>query len=75
MVQILKTNPDDSFRELGTVTVSGFDSDEVAQMHNAVRTKAAGLGTDAVILTEEGLVKKGFGYDRWATGVAIKFDS
>jgi hypothetical protein len=73
-VEILKTVPDSTYDELGTVTVSGFDSDESAKMHNAIRSKAAGLGANAVILTEEGLVPRGFGrYDRWGTGVAIRY--
>jgi len=74
-VEILKTIPEEKYTELGTVTVSGFDSDASAKMHNAIRAKAAGLGADAVILTDEGLVPKGWGnYDRWATGVAIHYD-
>lgn len=74
-VEILKTKPDRKFTELGTVTVTGFDSKEVAKMHNAIRAKAAPLGANAVIITDEGLVPKGFGnYERWCTGVAIHFD-
>jgi hypothetical protein len=43
-------------------------------MHNALRSQSADLGANAVILTDEGLVPKGFGsYDRWGTGVAIVF--
>jgi len=73
-VEILKTRPSRTYDELGTVTVSGFDSDETAKMHNGIRAKAAELGANAVILTEEGLVKDGWWtYKRWATGVAIRF--
>jgi hypothetical protein len=73
-VEILKTRPDRPYEELGVLTVSGFDSTEVAKMHNAIRAKAAVLGSNAVILTEEGLVYKGWGnYDRWGTGVAIRY--
>jgi hypothetical protein len=73
-VEILKTKPDRHYEELGTVTVTGFDASESAKMHNAIREKAAALGANAVILTEEGLVPAGFGsYKRWATGVAIRF--
>ncbi len=74
-VEILKTRPDRSYEELGTVTVSGFDSDESAKMHNAVRSKASALGAHAVVLTEEGLIPLAFGqYERWATGVAIRYN-
>ena len=72
-VQILKTLPDFKYVELGTVTVSGFDSRETAKMHNAIRAKSSDLGATAVILTEEGLTPGGWGtYMRWATGVAIR---
>lgn len=74
-VDILKTVPTRKYVELATVTVTGFDSGEVAKMHNAIRAKSAALGADAVILTDEGLIPKGFGsYDRWATGVAIRYE-
>ena len=72
-VGILKTVPDSKYEELGTVTVSGFDSRETAKMHNAIRAKASTLGATAVILTQEGLTPAGWGtYLRWATGVAIR---
>ena len=72
-VQILKTLPEFKYVELGTVTVSGFDSKETAKMHNAIRAKSSDLGANAVVLTEEGLTPGGFGtYMRWATGVAIR---
>lgn len=73
-VEILKTRPERSYTELGTVTVTGFSSREVAKMHNAVRAKAAPLGANAVVLTDEGMVPAGFGtYQMWATGVAIHY--
>jgi hypothetical protein len=73
-VQILKTKPDEAFTELGTITVLGFSSTDTAKMHNAIRSKAASLGANAVILTDEGLAPNDSGtYDAWATGVAIFF--
>lgn len=73
-IEILKTRPTKAYDELGTLTVTGFDSDETAKMHNAIRAKSAPLGAHAVILTEEGLIKTGlFTYKRWATGVAIAY--
>ncbi len=72
-VQILKTLPNYKFIELGTVTVSGFDSKETAKMHNSIRAKSSALGATGVVLTEEGLTPRGWGtYLRWATGVAIR---
>ena len=73
-VDILKTRPTQAFTELGTITVTGFDPGDSAKMHNAIRAKSSALGADAVILTEEGILKDGFSLKRWATGVAIAFD-
>jgi hypothetical protein len=72
-VDILKTRPDKPFVELGTVTATRFDPSESAVMHNAIRSKAAALGANAVILTEEGIIPGGFSGKRWATGVAIRY--
>ena len=73
-IEVLKTRPDRAYEELGTITVTGFSSSDTAKMHNAIRAKSSALGANAVVLTEEGLIPKGFGnYDRWATGVAIHF--
>jgi hypothetical protein len=72
-VEILKTRPDKPFIELGTVTATRFAPDETAKMHNAIRAKSSSLGATAVILTEEGIVRGGWGLQRWATGVAIRY--
>ncbi|MBP7253192.1 MAG: hypothetical protein KBA75_06890 [Alphaproteobacteria bacterium] len=75
-VEILKTRPTRIYEELGIVTVTGFESSETAKMHNAIRAKAATLGANAVILTEEGMIPKGWGnYERWANGVAVRYKS
>jgi hypothetical protein len=74
-IEILKTKPERKFIELGTVTVTGFKSNEAAKMHNAIRAKSAPLGANAVILTDEGITPAGLGsYVRWATGVAIRYN-
>jgi hypothetical protein len=72
-VEILKTRPDKPYVELGTVTATRFAPSESAKMHNAIRDKSAALGATAVILTEEGIVRGGWGMERWATGVAIRY--
>lgn len=72
-VQILKTIPDKKYTELGTVTVTGFIPSDTAKMHNAIRSKSAALGADAVLLTDEGVVYNGWSMTRWALGVAIKY--
>ena len=73
-IEILKTKPDRTFIELGTVTVTGFNASDTAKMHNAIRTKSAPLGASAVILTDEGINQTGLlTRERWATGVAIRY--
>lgn len=73
-VEILKTRPEKSYMELGTVTVTGFAPTETATMHNAIRAKSANLGAMAVIHTDEGMVQDPWvGLRRWATGVAIRY--
>lgn len=69
-VEIFLTRPERSFVELGSVTAAGFNMDETAKMHNAIRTKAAPLGANAVILTNQGLNAKN---KLWALGVAIRY--
>jgi len=74
-VDILKTIPQRKYAELGIVTASGFLPSETAVMHNAIRTKAAALGSNAVILTEEGFAPTTSGGtpQKWANGVALKY--
>ena len=74
-IEILKTRPERKYVELGTVTVTGYDAWSSAKMHNAIRSKAAPLGANAVYLTEEGFTPGAFGgLNRWVAGVAIKFE-
>ena len=73
-INILKTKPDEKYIELGSVTTTGFSASQEAAMHNGVRTKAAALGADAVIITSEGVIPESWGRrERWATGVAIRY--
>jgi hypothetical protein len=60
-VMSLKTRPERSYEELGVLTVTGFAPSETAKMHNGIRAKAAPLGADAVIITDEGIYT-----DPWA---------
>lgn len=73
-VEILRTKPERSYVELGTVDVSGFTPRDTAKMHNAVRTKAAPLGANAVIITDENMVYQPYvGMTKYASGVAIRY--
>lgn len=69
-VEILLTKPEKSFIELGTVTVTGYNRYETAEMHNAIRAKVAPLGANAVILTSQGINQNN---KIWAMGVAIRY--
>jgi hypothetical protein len=68
-VEVLMTRPTRPFVELGTVTVTGYDKRDVAEMHNAIRAKVAPLGANAAILTSQGIQ----GSKMWAMGVAIRW--
>ena len=57
--------------ELASVTVTGFEPNQTAKMHNALRKKAAPVGADAVLILNSGVQDK----QLWATGVAIKYDT
>lgn len=72
-VEILKTLPSRAYEELGTVTAAGFAISETAKLHNAVRSKAAELGANAVVLTDEGVIQGGWTREKWATGVALRY--
>ena len=73
-VEILVTKPDRKFRELATLSVSGFSQKDTAKMHNALRSKAAPLGASAVVITASGLIPDGWGqYTQWANAVAVKW--
>jgi hypothetical protein len=69
-LEVLKTLPKKHYEEVGMVTAVKFDSDETAKMHNAIRAKAAPLGANAVVLTEEGFLDNG---RMWAKGVALHY--
>lgn len=69
-VEILMTSPDRRYEELGTVAVRGWTTASTAKMHNAMRTKAAPLGANAVILTDSGVDYNGY---FWANGVAVRW--
>lgn len=69
-VEVLMTRPDRTFEELATISVRGWSPSDTAKMHNALRTKAAPLGANAVILLSTGIDVNGY---LWGTGVAIRW--
>ena len=74
-VRILKTIPDRKYVEVGAVIVTDWYPSDTVNMHNEIKTKAAVLGADAVILTDEGFIEQEYTYPKyWATGVAVKFE-
>lgn len=73
-VEILMTQPQQKeYFELGVVTADGFSVADVAKLHNGIREKAAAIGAQAVIVTDEGINSDGWGRVRWMTGVAIRW--
>jgi hypothetical protein len=73
-VMIPKTRPEESYEELGVLTVTGFAPSETAKMHNAIRAKSAPLGANAVIVTDEGIYTDPWaGPVKYASGVAIAY--
>jgi hypothetical protein len=67
-IEILMTKPERPYEELGTINAVGFHPRDTAKMHNAIRTKAAPLGANAVILTGVGMTQNN---KQYAIGVAI----
>ena len=77
-VEILTVVPKDrQFIELATVSTTGWKPSDTATMHNALRSKSAPIGADAVILVSSGIVTSGAGLSEtqhlWATGTAIRY--
>jgi hypothetical protein len=71
-VEILTVAPKDrQFVELATVSTTKWSPSDTAKMHNALRSKAAPLGADAVVLLNSGIDSYN-GY-LWATGTAIRY--
>lgn len=70
-VDILMTVPDRRYTELATVTTRNWSTASTAKMHNALRSKCAPIGADAVILRDSGIDANGY---YWASGVAIHYD-
>jgi hypothetical protein len=68
-IQILMTRPDAAYEEVATVSTSYWSPGSDATMHNALRSKCAPLGADAVVITASGIDR---GY-AWTSGVAIRF--
>ena len=72
-VQVLRTRPERSYTEIGTIDVNGFAPRDTAKMHNAIRAKAGPLGANAVIILDEGVFHDGWSVKKYASGVAISF--
>ncbi len=69
-IEILMTRPEKHYIELGTVSTTQWQPNETAKMHNALRSKTAALGADAVYLTASGMDPNN---KLWSTGVAIRY--
>jgi len=69
-VEILVTVPPHAYTELATVMTYKWSFKETAKMHNALRSKCAPLGANAVILGNSGIDSGGY---FWSSGVAIRY--
>ena len=72
-IEILMTKPSGEYVELGTISTTDWDPSETAKMHNAMRSKTAPLGADAVIVTDSGILRAGTRNVLWTSGVAIRY--
>lgn len=74
-IEILATKPDRPFTELGAISTTGWAPSDTAKLHNALRSKAAPLGANAVIIVSSGMTPTGsFGsMQMWSNGVAIRY--
>lgn len=70
-IEIVFTKPTVPYTELGSISASKFAPRETAKMHNALRTKSAPLGANAILLLNQGIDPDGY---LWTTGVAIRFN-
>jgi hypothetical protein len=69
------TKPDRKYSELGSVNASGYSGSDTAKMHNALRSQAAPLGANAVIITSSGQIPDGWGGTKqWINGVAVRWN-
>lgn len=74
-IEILMTHPDRKYTELGTISTTKWSPKETAKMHNALRTKSAPLGANAVIITDSGIVSGPYNTQwMWTTGVAVRYE-
>lgn len=68
--QIVMTRPDRDFVELATVGVTGINVNDIPRMHGDLKVKAAHLGGDAIVIMNQGIVKRYI----WLTGVVIRYE-
>ena len=72
-VQILYLKPDGKYQEVAAVVTEGWDLNDVAKMHNALRDKVSSTGATAVVLQYPYFTYGFFGARYLGyTGVAIK---
>ena len=72
-IEILVTRPTAEYIEMGTISTTDWEPSETAKMHNAMRSKTAPLGADAVIVTDSGIIRRGGRNVLWTSGVAIRY--
>lgn len=69
-VQVLMSLPDRRYEEVASISTRGWSPNATAKMHNALRSKAAPMGANAVVLQNSGIDANGL---LWSTGMAIRY--
>lgn len=72
-VEILKIKPDRPYKQIADVSAMQWPNGQSAQMFSAIRAKAAAVGADAVLITDEQTFRRDFVLYRSVTGVALKW--
>lgn len=72
-VEILKVPPTRPNKQIADVSAMQYPNGESARMWSDIRTHAASVGADAVLITDEQTFRRDFILYRSVTGVALKW--
>jgi hypothetical protein len=74
-LQILKTPPTQSYTEIGLLNVGEWPVSKAPEMNAQMRTKAAKIGGQAVVVTSEGISRHDFTSWIWLSGSVIRWSN
>ena len=74
-IEVLRTKPERHYLELGTLTTSDWALGDTAKMYNALRSRGAEMGADAVLIISSGQNVDPFWGTTfmWCSAVAIQY--